>query len=124
MAIWTRARDGVERPDRAGPPHRRRQPVHLVRVHRAARRGRRRRLGRSVGDAYDNALAESQIGLYKTELIRPDGPGATVDHVEIATLDWVDWFNNERTPRIDRRPDTNAGRRNSLRCRNRLTETG
>ncbi len=50
----------------------------------------------SVGDAYDNALAESQIGLYKTELIRPEGPWRDVDHVEVETLNWVDWFNNER----------------------------
>jgi putative transposase len=51
----------------------------------------------SVGDAYDNALAESQIGAYKTELIRPDGPWRDVEHVEIATLNWVHWFNHQRT---------------------------
>lgn len=51
----------------------------------------------SVGDAYDNALAESQIGVYKTELIRPDGPWHDVEHVEIETLNWVHWFNHERT---------------------------
>ncbi|RHW23729.1 hypothetical protein D0Z08_28390 [Nocardioides immobilis] len=51
----------------------------------------------SVGDAYDNALAESQIGIYKTELIRPEGPWRDVEHVELATLTWVDWFNHERT---------------------------
>jgi putative transposase len=51
----------------------------------------------SVGDAYDNALAESQIGIYKTELIRPDGPWRDVEHVELDTLTWVDWFNHERT---------------------------
>lgn len=50
----------------------------------------------SVGDAYDNALAESQIGAYKTELIRPEGPWRDVDHVELATLHWVHWFNHER----------------------------
>jgi putative transposase len=51
----------------------------------------------SVGDAYDNALAESQIGAYKTELIRPEGPWRDVEHVEIETLNWVHWFNGERT---------------------------
>ena len=51
----------------------------------------------SVGDAYDNALAESQIGIYKTELIRPQGPWRDVEHVELETLDWVHWFNYERT---------------------------
>ena len=50
----------------------------------------------SVGDAYDNALAESQIGLYKAELIRPEGPWRDVEHVELETLNYVDWFNTER----------------------------
>jgi putative transposase len=49
-----------------------------------------------VGDAYDNALAESIIGLFKTELIKPQGPWRTVEQVEIATLEYVDWFNNRR----------------------------
>ena len=49
-----------------------------------------------VGDSYDNALAESIIGLYKTEVIRHSGPWRNIDHVELATLDWVDWFNNQR----------------------------
>jgi putative transposase len=50
----------------------------------------------SVGDSYDNALAETINGLYKTELIRRRGPWRTVDDVEFATLTWVDWFNNRR----------------------------
>jgi len=52
----------------------------------------------SVGDSYDNALAETINGLYKTELIRgPDqGPWKTVDEVELATLGWVHWYNTER----------------------------
>ena len=50
----------------------------------------------SVGDSYDNAMAESIIGLYKTELIRRRGPWRGLDDVEIATLEWVDWFNNRR----------------------------
>jgi transposase InsO family protein len=50
----------------------------------------------SVGDSYDNALAETIIGLYKTELIRQRGPWRTIDDVEYATLEWVDWFNNRR----------------------------
>ena len=48
----------------------------------------------SVGDSYDNALAESVIGLYKTEVIRRRGPWRHLEAVEFATLDWVDWFNN------------------------------
>jgi putative transposase len=50
----------------------------------------------TVGDAYDNALAETVIGLFKTELINPNRPWKTVDQVEIATLRYVDWFNNRR----------------------------
>ena len=50
----------------------------------------------SVGDSYENALAETINGLYKTEVIRPRGPWRTMDAVEYATLQWVDWFNNRR----------------------------
>ena len=50
----------------------------------------------TVGDAYDNALAESVIGLFKTELINPNRPWKTVEQVEIATLRYVDWFNTQR----------------------------
>ena len=48
----------------------------------------------SVGDAYDNALAETINGLYKTEVIRQQGPWRNIEDVEFATLTWVDWFNN------------------------------
>jgi transposase InsO family protein len=50
----------------------------------------------SVGDSYDNALAESVIGLYKTEVIKRQGPWRHGEAVEFATLAWVDWFNNRR----------------------------
>lgn len=50
----------------------------------------------TVGDALDNALAESTIGLYKTELIKPNGPWHNRLEVEIATAAWVDWYNNRR----------------------------
>jgi transposase InsO family protein len=50
----------------------------------------------TVGDSYDNALAESIIGLYKTEVIRHRGPWKRLDNVEYATLEWVDWFNHSR----------------------------
>lgn len=50
----------------------------------------------SVGDSYDNALAETIIGLFKTEVIHPRGPWRNVDDVEYATLEWVDWFNHRR----------------------------
>jgi putative transposase len=50
----------------------------------------------SRGDSYDNALAESVIGLFKTEVIRRRGPWRSLDAVEFATLEWVDWFNHRR----------------------------
>ena len=50
----------------------------------------------SVGDSYDNALAETINGLYKTEVIRRQGPWRGVNNVELATLTWVDWWNNRR----------------------------
>ncbi len=50
----------------------------------------------SVGDSYDNALAETVNGLYKAELIHRRGPWRSFEAVEFATLEWVDWFNNRR----------------------------
>ena len=55
----------------------------------------------SVGDAYDNALAETTIGLFKTEAITHGnpfhpGPFKTIEDIEFATMGWVDWFNNRR----------------------------
>jgi transposase InsO family protein len=50
----------------------------------------------SRGDAYDSALAETVIGLFKTEVIRRRGPWRSLEAVEFATLEWVDWFNHRR----------------------------
>jgi putative transposase len=50
----------------------------------------------TAGDTYDNALAESVIGLYKTELIKLRGPWRTAEQAELATLDYVDWYNHQR----------------------------
>ena len=50
----------------------------------------------SVGDSYDNALAETVNGLYKAEVIHRRGPWRSFEAVEFATLEWVDWFNNRR----------------------------
>jgi len=50
----------------------------------------------TVGDSYDNALAETIIGLFKTEVIRRRGPWRNLEAVEFATLEWVDWFNHRR----------------------------
>jgi transposase InsO family protein len=62
---------------------------------RLAEAGIERSVG-SIGDSYDNALAETVIGLYKTEVIRRRGPWRNIDAVEYATLEWVDWFNSRR----------------------------
>ena len=50
----------------------------------------------SVGDSYDNALAETINGLYKAEVIHSRGPWRSFEAVEFATLEWVDWFNHRR----------------------------
>jgi transposase InsO family protein len=62
---------------------------------RLAEAGMERSVG-SVGDSYDNALAEAVIGLYKKEVIRRKGPWHNLDHVEFETLTWVAWFNSHR----------------------------
>ena len=62
---------------------------------RLAEAGVRASVG-TTGDSYDNALAETVIGLYKTEVIRRRGPWRHAEAVELATLEWVDWFNNRR----------------------------
>src|SRR5215217_9430757 len=50
----------------------------------------------SIGDSYDNALAETINGLYKAEVIHRCGPWRSFEAIELATLEWVDWFNNRR----------------------------
>ena len=71
------------------------QYVSIVYTERLAEAGIGPSVG-SVGDSYDNALAEAIIGLYKAELIPKDGPWRGVEQVEFKTLDWVHWFNNRR----------------------------
>jgi putative transposase len=96
-AIWTRRTAGVS--DLSGLVHHNdagSQYTSFAFTQRLIDEGVDASVG-SVGDAYDNALAESQIGAYKTELIRPEGPWRDVEHVEIATLNWVHWFNHHRT---------------------------
>jgi len=86
------------RPDADGVVHhsdRGTQYTSIRYTERLAAAGVERSVG-SVGDSYDNALAESINGLYKTEVIWRRGPWRTIDAVEYATLVWVDWFNNRR----------------------------
>ncbi len=86
------------RPDADGVVHhsdRGTQYTSIRYTERLAAAGVERSVG-SVGDSYDNALAESINGLYKTEVIYRRGPWRSIDAVEYATLVWVDWFNNRR----------------------------
>ncbi len=92
MAIWSRDEnlDGlVHHSDRGS------QYLSIVYTERLAAEGAVTSVG-SRGDSYDNAMAETVIGLYKSELISLHGPWRTVDDVELATLAWVDWWNNRR----------------------------
>jgi putative transposase len=96
MALWTRERAGL--PAGAGLVHHHdngSQYLSFAFTQRLIEAGVDASAG-SVGDAYDNALAESTIGLFKTEKIRREGPCKTLSDVELATLEWVDWFNNAR----------------------------
>jgi putative transposase len=89
MALWTRAKDGVT--DLTGLVHHTdagSQYTSIAFPQRLLDEGVDASVG-SVGDAYDNALAESQIGIYKSELIHPYGPWRDLEQVEIETLDWV-----------------------------------
>jgi putative transposase len=96
MALWRRdragqtVRDGLIHHSDAGSQYTSlRFTTHLVTAGIDASIG-------SVGDALDNALMESTIGLYKTELIKPGGPWRSLAQVELATAEWVDWYNQVR----------------------------
>ena len=91
QAIWSRsATEGlVHHSDRGA------QYLSIRYTERLAEAGMEPSVG-SVGDSYDNALAESVIGLFKTEVIRRKGPWRGLEDVEFATLDWVSWYNTHR----------------------------
>jgi len=96
QAIWTRARDGVA--DLSGLVHHNdagSQYTSIAFTDRLIAAGVDPSVG-TIGDAYDNALAESIIGLFKTEMVKPRGPWRTPEQLEIATLEYVDWFNHRR----------------------------
>ena len=95
MALWTRARAGA---DTTGVIHHSDAGTQYTAIRYAARlleAGALASIG-SVGDSYDNALAESVIGLYKTECVHHEGPWRGVDDLELATSSWVHWFNHQR----------------------------
>ena len=99
MALWTRERagqapggrlDGLVHHSDAGS-----QYTSIRYSERLTEAGALASIG-SVGDSYDNAQAESLIGLYKLECVGRDGPWRGVDELELATLSWVHWFNHQR----------------------------
>ena len=97
MGLWQRDRDGR--------PHERGELIHhsdagsqytsFKLAEHLEKAGLAASIG-SVGDAYDNALMESTIGLFKTEVIKPRGPWKTLSHVELATAERVAWYNHRR----------------------------
>ena len=93
QALYDRQLDGAERlihhSDRGT------QYLSIRYTERLGEAGIERSVG-STGDSYDNALAESVIGLYKTEVIHRRGPWKGIDEVEFATLEWVAWYNSRR----------------------------
>jgi putative transposase len=95
QAVWTRTRDGADLAAVVAHTDRGSQYVSIRYTERLDQAGIAASVG-TVGDSYDNALAESINGLYKTELIKPQGPWRTADVVEYATAEWVDWFNHRR----------------------------
>ena len=99
MALWTRDREGRTDNGRLDGliPHSDAgaQYVSIRYSQRLADAGAVASVG-TVGDSYDNAQVESLIGLYKLECVRPDGPWRGVDDLELATLNWVHWFNEHR----------------------------
>lgn len=95
MALWTRARAGQ---DTSGVVHHSDAGSQYTSIRYSERlldAGALASIG-SVGDSYDNAQAESLIGLYKTECTQYEGPWRGVDDLELATLSWVHWFNETR----------------------------
>ena len=92
MAVWRRASvlEGLVCHSDAGS-----QYTSIRYTERLAEIGAAPSVG-TVGDSYDNSLAESTIGLYKTELIRRHGPWRTLEEVELATLAYLDWYNHRR----------------------------
>jgi putative transposase len=96
QAIWTRHQDGViDLKDVVHHTDRGSQYTSIRFSERLAEAGIQPSVG-AVGSSYDNALAETINGLYKTELIRPRKPWRTVEELELATAEWVNWFNHYR----------------------------
>jgi putative transposase len=95
QAIWARSGRGRRLDELVHHSDRGVQYLAIRYTERLAETGAVTSVG-SKGDSYDNALAETIIGLYKTELVRNRGPWRGLDDLEYATLEWVDWFNHRR----------------------------
>jgi putative transposase len=95
MALWIRARDGKSLDGLIHHSDAGSQYTAIRYANRLLDAGAVASIG-TVGDSFDNALAESVVGLYKTECVRHDGPFRGVDDLELATADWVWWFNHNR----------------------------
>jgi putative transposase len=95
QAIWSRQRDGADLDGLIHHSDRGVQYLSIRYTERLAADGVVNSVG-SRGDSYDNALAETINGLYKTELVRNKGPWRGLEDLELATLEWVDWFNHHR----------------------------
>ena len=95
QAIWARSGRGRRLDELVHHSDRGVQYLAIRYTERLAETGAVNSVG-SKGDSYDNALAETMIGLYKAELVRNRGPWRGLDDLEYATLEWVDWFNHRR----------------------------
>jgi putative transposase len=95
QAVWTRHRDGRDLTGLIAHHDHGVQYLSVAYAEHLDAAGIKPSTG-AVGSSYDNALAESVIGLYKTELIKPRRPWKGFDDLEIATAEWVDWFNHRR----------------------------
>jgi putative transposase len=130
MALWTRARAGEDITGLIHHSDAGSQYTSITYSQRLLEAGALASIG-TVGDSYDNAEAESLIGLYKTECTRREGPWRGVDDVELATLGWVHWFNHDRlhsalgylTPWSSRPTTTVTTSPSSSRCRDNSPST-
>jgi putative transposase len=95
QAVWVRRRESADLTGLIHHTDAGAQYTSIAFTERLAANGVSPSIG-TVGDAFDNALAETIVGLYKTELINPQRPWKTVEEIEIATLHYIDWFNNHR----------------------------
>ncbi len=95
QAVWTRGREGKDLTGLIAHHDHGVQYMSVAYTERLDAAGIKPSTG-AVGSSYDNALAESVIGLYKTELVKPRRPWKGLDDLEIATAEWVDWYNHRR----------------------------